>query len=148
MACLSNDTLYTIISNAIGTEVGNYISNGTSIKAYAILPDIEYGFDYPPEDWNAEGIEVVVREMFPEHTNMLNREAFEASKWEVFLKNWETQQGQPSGDMVLQNLGKALALAFTREGILFKNSDIIQGNEELNIRPQIKFILCQPGSIG
>ena len=147
MVCLNNNTLYTLIDNAIGADVGNYISNGTSIKAYALLPDIEYGFDYPPEQWDAEGIEIVIREVFPTYTTMLNRQACEESKWEVYLKNWETSQEQPSGDLLLQNLGKTLAIAFIREGILFTNSDIIQGNEELNIRPQIKFILCQPGSV-
>lgn len=150
MTCLNNDSLYTIINDAIGAQLGNYISNGNgaTVKAIAILPDIEYGFDYPPEAWNAEGIEVVIVETFPKHENLLNRQAIEYEKWNVFLKNWETSQDEPSGDALLQQLGRTLALAFTREGILFTNSDVIPGNEEMNIRPQIKFELSQPGSIG
>ncbi len=148
MVCLNNDNLYNLINDAIGDRVGTYFSNGASLPAFAILPDIEHGFDYPPEQWSAEGIEVVIKEEIPQYTNMSNRQAYELEKWEVYLKNWETSQDQPSGDLLLQTLAKELATTFTTNGILFTNSAVIPGNEELNIRPQIKFVLCQHGSIG
>ncbi|MDJ0723727.1 MAG: hypothetical protein QNJ38_01285 [Prochloraceae cyanobacterium] len=150
MFCLTKESIYQNLVSWLGADIGTYQENGisnNSIPAIAILPDPNFGYDYPPDSYRAIGIEIVVRETMPKHTPLLNQQAIEEEIWEIYLKNWEETIEDAKGELKLLNMGKTLALNLTRNGVLFSNSDVIPGNEELNLRPQIKFVLRQPGSI-
>ncbi len=151
MFCLTKESIYQNLVDWLSDDIGIYQENGNTsntLPAIAILPDPIFGYDYPPDSYRALGIEIVVRETMPKHTNLLNRQALSEEIWEIYLKNWSETIENVSGEVKLLNMGKTLALNLTRNGVLFKNSDVIPGNEELNLRPQIKFVLRQPGSIG
>ncbi|MDJ0712879.1 MAG: hypothetical protein QNJ54_01505 [Prochloraceae cyanobacterium] len=146
--CLDKKYLYDSLVAWLGDDIGIYRNGSREVKAIAFLPMENFGYDYPPDDWRTIGIEIVVLATMPKHSGLLNHQAIEEEIWELFIKNWEEDINAPKGDLKLIEMGKTLAQNLASNGILFKNSDVIQGNEALNMRPQIKFILRQPGSIG
>ena len=56
MACLTRRELFENVSQWLDGSIGNYSFNNTEVKAIAILPDRQWGYDYPPDNWATIGL--------------------------------------------------------------------------------------------
>lgn len=94
MPTIDKTVLITDVRTILTGKVGVYLfPDSTVVPAISLLPDAEYGYDYPPTDVGRGGIECVVVEPDAVISNASNRHelsiAFNA-RWRVYLKQWDT----------------------------------------------------------
>ena len=71
MACFTRRELFENVSQWLDGSIGNYSFNDTEVKAIAILPDRQWGYDYPPDNWVTKGLEIVIIQPVPDTVNYL-----------------------------------------------------------------------------
>ena len=141
MACLTRKELFESISQWLDGSIGNYSFNNTEIKAIAILPDRQWGYDYPPDNWTTKGLEIVIIQPVPKTINILNRQLFKNYRWEIYLKNWEEDNSEPAGEIELIEASDLLANKLAENGYLFDSPKFILGNEQLSLNNYVHFII-------
>ncbi len=81
-------SLRTDLIAALGENLGTYTRpDGGTEGAIAVIPHNQYGYDYPPDNYQITGVEVVI--LKPKiKINMTHHGALKKNQFEVFLKFW------------------------------------------------------------
>ena len=81
------------ILEALASVIGTYhFPRGGSAKALSILPDPDYGYDYPPSGTRIEGLEVVVLPATDASAvPMLRGKRRWQTSTQIFLKQWDSK---------------------------------------------------------
>lgn len=82
----------TILSNAGYLGVYQW-NDGTTTKAIAVLPDDNYGLDYPPQEVTVNKIEAVIIKPQYQNKQLLGGDIHRKQRFQIFLKQWETRDG-------------------------------------------------------
>ncbi|WP_375495924.1 hypothetical protein [uncultured Nostoc sp.] len=85
---LRNDIL-AIISNQIGTYT---FTDRTTAQAIACLPDPDKGWNYPENGTKVSGLEVVIKQPYPDVSANIGGDRTFTNLWEIHLKQWDTNQ--------------------------------------------------------
>jgi hypothetical protein len=83
---LKNDILF-ILASQLGTYT---FPDKTTGQAIAVLPDPELGWQYPEQGTKPFGLEVVIKQPYPETSPLLGGDRSHSYKWEIHLKQWDT----------------------------------------------------------
>ncbi|WP_445634511.1 DUF3168 domain-containing protein [Nostoc sp. DSM 114161] len=86
---LRNDIL-AILANKLGTYT--FPNNGGTTKAIACLPDPDKGWNYPENGTKVSGLEVVIKQPYPDVESNLGGDRTFVNSWEIHLKQWDTNQ--------------------------------------------------------
>jgi hypothetical protein len=92
----------TILEEILGTYT---FPDRTTTKAIACLPDPEKGWNYPENGTKVSGLEVVIKQPYPEVESNIGGDRTFTNLWEIHLKQWDTNQslveviGLLSGDL-------------------------------------------------
>jgi hypothetical protein len=98
---LRNDIL-AIIANQIGTYT---FPDRTTAQAIACLPDPGKGWNYPENGTKTSGLEVVIKQPYPDVEANIGGDRTFTNSWEIHLKQWDTNKslveviGLLSGDL-------------------------------------------------
>ncbi|MFK0731390.1 MAG: hypothetical protein ACFKPT_02735 [Gloeotrichia echinulata GP01] len=85
---LRNDVL-AIVENLLG----NYtLSDGSSTQAIACLPDPDKGWNYPENGTKVSGLEVIIKQPYPDVEANIGGDRTFTNLWEIHLKQWDTNQ--------------------------------------------------------
>lgn len=84
---LRND-VFTILENLLGIYT---FPDGGIAKAIASLPDPDKGWRYPEEGTKVSGLEVVIKQPYPQVASNLGGDRTSAYTWEIHLKQWDTE---------------------------------------------------------
>lgn len=85
---LRNDVL-AILAN----KLGDYrFPDGTTDKAIACLPDPDKGWNYPENGTKVSGLEVVIKQPYPDVSANIGGDRTFTNLWEIHLKQWDTNQ--------------------------------------------------------
>jgi hypothetical protein len=68
--------------------LGKY-SFGTD--AFAVLPDPDLGYDYPPSGTKVEGLEVILQLPYPQFMPLMGNNGV-TRKWQILLKQWDSSK--------------------------------------------------------
>jgi len=82
---ITTTELKSLILNCFDDYLGKYNS---TLPAIAVLPHLDYGYDYPPSNWVVTGIEVVIIKPKIRTKNALYATT-KRRDWEIHLKNWD-----------------------------------------------------------
>ncbi|MFB2768581.1 hypothetical protein ACE1AT_04720 [Pelatocladus sp. BLCC-F211] len=82
---LRND-VFAILNQHIGT----YSLNGVTTEAIACLPDPDKGWNYPENGTKTSGLEVVIKQPYPDVSANLGGDRTSEYYWEIHLKQWDT----------------------------------------------------------
>ena len=80
------------IETILTTEdyLGQYIwADGETTNAIAVLPDDNYGLNFPPEEVSVNKIEVVIIKPEIKNKPLLGGDVFRRHRYQLFLKQWE-----------------------------------------------------------
>ena len=80
------------IETILTTEdyLGEYIwSDGEKTNAITVLPDDNYGFNFPPEEIAVNKIEAVIIKPEIKNKPLLGGDVFRKHRYQLFLKQWE-----------------------------------------------------------
>lgn len=83
---LRNDIL-AILANKLGTYT--FPDNSTD-KAIACLPDPDKGWNYPENGTKVSGLEVVIKQPYPDVSANIGGDRTFTSTWEIHLKQWDS----------------------------------------------------------
>lgn len=84
---LRNDVLV-IVENLLGTYT--FPDRSTS-PAIACLPDPDKGWNYPENGTKVSGLEVVIKQPYPDVSANIGGDRTFTNSWEIHLKQWDTQ---------------------------------------------------------
>lgn len=71
--------------------IGQYtFPEGGTGYAIAILPDPDSGWLYPGHGTKVTGLEVVIKEPYPEVSSNIGGDRTKSYDWEIHLKQWDT----------------------------------------------------------
>ena len=76
-----------------------------AINAIACLPDPDKGWNYPENGTKVSGLEVVIKQLYPDVSANLGGDRTFTNAWEIHLKQWDTNKslveviGLLSGDL-------------------------------------------------
>lgn len=99
---LRNDIL-AILANKLGTYT--FPNNSGIAQAIACLPDPDKGWNYPENGTKTSGLEIVIKQPYPDMQSNIGGDRTSMSTWEIHLKQWDTNQslveviGLLSGDL-------------------------------------------------
>lgn len=85
---LRNDIL-AILANRLGDYV---FPDGGTDKAIACLPDPDKGWNYPENGTKVSGLEVVIKQPYPDVEANIGGDRTFTNSWEIHLKQWDTNQ--------------------------------------------------------
>jgi hypothetical protein len=75
------------------TLIGTYtFPGGDTGYAIAILPDPDSGWLYPEQGTKVTGLEVVIKQPYPEVSPNIGGDRTNSYTWEIHLKQWDTTQ--------------------------------------------------------
>lgn len=132
--------LRNIVETCINSYVGFYkIPTGNSIittKAIAVLPDNNYGDNYPPLNTKVtNGLEVVIHKPRPEISHRLSGDGVKLYKWELFINQWDNTDLIKAVEILMDKL-QDLRIRF--------NSPIYPNyNKELGIVPYARIAIIE-----
>ncbi|HYX18331.1 MAG TPA: hypothetical protein VE944_28990 [Nostoc sp.] len=98
---LRND-VFAVIKDLLGTYT---FPDRTTAQAIACLPDPDKGWNYPENGTKVSGLEVVIKQPYPEVSANIGGDRTFTNSWEIHLKQWDTNQslveviGLLSGDL-------------------------------------------------
>ena len=87
--------LQTDIIAIIGDSLGQYFLpglSGTVKQAIAILPDSEYGWQYPPNGTKATGLEVLIKLPYAEVEPLIGGDRTKTYTYEIHIKQWDDRK--------------------------------------------------------
>jgi hypothetical protein len=91
-----------ILSNEIGIYTFPDESTDTAI---AVLPDPDIGWQYPEQGTTVEGLEVIIKQPYPETSSNLGSDRTNTYCWEIHLKQWDTQKNLKTAiELLINNL--------------------------------------------
>lgn len=99
---LRND-VFAILKGLLGTYT--FPNNGGTAPSIACLPDPDKGWNYPENGTKISGLEVVIKQPYPEVQGNLGGDRTNTYAWEIHLKQWDTNKslveviGLLSGDL-------------------------------------------------
>jgi hypothetical protein len=70
--------------------VGRYKDEGWEEDAIAVLPDPDYGYDFPNNGTVTEGMEVVILRPYPKVSSLFGGRQMQY-RWQIVLKQWDSQ---------------------------------------------------------
>lgn len=83
------------IIKIIGDSIGQYLLpglSGTVKQAIAILPDSEYGWQYPPNGTKATGLEVLIKLPYAEVEPLIGGDRTKTYTYEIHIKQWDDRK--------------------------------------------------------
>jgi hypothetical protein len=130
--------LRTLITNAIGKQIGVYAFPGASTvaQAIAVIPDKKYGANYPPPETTTSGIEVVIHKPRPSANTRLGNDSLRTRKWEIYLNQWD-------GNGELNSAVETLINAFQDAGLNFTNPVFPDYNLDMGIIPYCRIAVIE-----
>ncbi|MEH2393872.1 MAG: hypothetical protein V7K21_20135 [Nostoc sp.] len=94
--------VFTILEDFLGTYT---FPDRTISIAIACLPDPDKGWNYPENGTKVQGLEVVIKQPYPEVQGNLGGDRTCTNTWEIHLKQWDTNKslmeviGQLTGEL-------------------------------------------------
>lgn len=83
--------LRTDILTILKDLLGNYtFPDGTKTQAIATLPDPDKGWNYPENGTKVSGLEVVIKQPYPDVESNIGGDRTFSNSWEIHLKQWDT----------------------------------------------------------
>lgn len=98
---LRND-VFAVVKDLLGTYI---LPDGSKIEAIACLPDPDRGWNYPENGTKVSGLEVVIKQPYPDVEGNIGGDRTFTNNWEIHLKQWDTNKslveviGLLSGDL-------------------------------------------------
>lgn len=83
------DDIFAIVSPYLGTYTFPDTDTGSAIT---IVPDPDYGWNYPEQGTKVSGLEVVIKQPYPDVSPNLGGDRTKEYVWEVHLKQWDTSK--------------------------------------------------------
>jgi hypothetical protein len=81
------------ITSVLDDLIGEYeFVNGRCVKAIAVIPDSNYGYDYPPTGTKTKGLEVVIWSEGKLDIRPIIRGTYVANFTQIILKQWDAKK--------------------------------------------------------
>ncbi|MEH2201220.1 hypothetical protein [Nostoc sp.] len=91
---LRND-VFAVIKDLLGTYTFPDAYGGklrTTSPSIACLPDPDKGWNYPENGTKVSGLEVVIKQPYPDVSANIGGDRTFINSWEIHLKQWDTNQ--------------------------------------------------------
>ena len=85
---LRND-VFAIIKDLLGTYT---FPDRTTAPSIACLPDPDKGWNYPENGTKTSGLEVVIKQPYPDVSANIGGDRTFTNLWEIHLKQWDTNK--------------------------------------------------------
>jgi hypothetical protein len=83
------DDILILLKSLIGMYT---FPGGDTCRAIAILPDPDSGWLYPEQGTKVTGLEVIIKQPYPEASPNIGGDRTNSYTWEIHLKQWDTTQ--------------------------------------------------------
>lgn len=107
------DDIFAIVSPYLGTYTFPDSDTGAAI---AIIPDPDYGWNYPENGTKVTGLEVVIKQPYPDVSPNIGGDRTKEYVWEIHLKQWDTNKDLRS---VIDSLTSELSADYLIERVSY-----------------------------
>lgn len=85
--------------------LGEYtFPDGGTDAAICCVPDPDVGWNYPPQGTKVTGLEVAIKNPYPDHKSLIGGDRLQSYEWEIHLKQWDTNASLQEAISRLKNL--------------------------------------------